>query len=73
MIAASPGNEDGEKLLSEMDLVGTDADVAVNALIGACIRYGYLDEAHAILLISVECGDKEAEKALQERLSVKVT
>lgn len=73
VMAVRPGNDDGEKILSEMDLVGTDADVAVNALIGSCIRYGYLDEAHAILLISVECGNKEEEKALKERLSVKVT
>jgi hypothetical protein len=71
--AVRPGNDDVEKILSEMDLVGTDADVAVNALIGSCIRYGYLDEAHAILLISVECENKEEEKALKERLSVKVT
>ena len=62
VMAARPGNDDGEKILSEMDLVGTDADVAVNALIGSCIRYGYLDEAHAILLISVECENKEEEK-----------
>ena len=51
---ATAGNADGEKILAEMDLKGTDVDVAVNALIGASIRYGYLDSENAILLLSGE-------------------
>ena len=36
------------------DLKGTDIDVAVNALIGALVRNGYLDSISSAILVSVE-------------------
>ena len=33
------------------DLKGTDIDVAVNALIGALVRHGYLDSISSAILV----------------------
>lgn len=70
---ATAQNADGEKVLADMDLKGTDVDVAVNALIGASIRYGYLDSEKAILLLSFECDNKEMENLLRSRLTVQAS
>ena len=70
---ATAQNADGEKVLADMDLKGTDVDVAVNALIGASIRYGYLDSEKAILLLSFECDNKEMEDLLRSRLTVQAS
>ena len=70
---ATAQNADGEKVLADMDLQGTDVDVAVNALIGASIRYGYLDSEKAILLLSFECDNKEMENLLRSRLTVQAS
>lgn len=70
---ATAGNADGEKILAEMDLKGTDVDVAVNALIGASIRYGYLDSENAILLLSFDCANKEFQNVLQTRLTMQAS
>ena len=70
---ATAQNADGEKVLANMDLKGTDVDVAVNALIGASIRYGYLDSEKAILLLSFECDNKEMENLLRSRLTVQAS
>ena len=70
---ATAGNADGEKILAEMDLKGTDVDVAVNALIGASIRYGCLDSENAILLLSFDCANKEFQNVLQTRLTMQAS
>ena len=47
-------NEDGNKILSDMDLNGSDMNVAINALIGSMVKSGYIDELANSILISVE-------------------
>lgn len=76
VIACSPLNEDAELVLSDMgggaDLKGTKLDVAVNAIVGALLKNGYLDSISSAILISVE--DKDADRAarLQQELTAAV-
>lgn len=72
VIAASAGNDDGAAVLSEMDLTGSDVKVAVNAVIGAMVRRGYLNEYANSVLISVESGDPEFGTRLRDTLGVDV-
>ncbi len=65
-------NTDAEKILQDMDLKNTDIDVAVNAVLGSLIRNGYLDEAHHILLLSMECDNREKGTVIRERLSSQI-
>ncbi len=66
-------NEDAAKVLFNMDggadLVGTKLDVAVNALVGALVRAGYLDSISSAILISVEDKDQSRAEKLQEELT----
>ena len=68
-------NDDADEVLKDMgggaDLKGTKLDVAVNALIGAMVRTGYLDDISSAILISVE--DENAERAVQLRQDLTVT
>ena len=59
-------NDDAKKVLGDMDLEGSNIDVAVNALVGSIYKNGFLNEASNTVLISV---DGENSEMLQERLS----
>lgn len=72
VIAAKPLNADAEAVLGGMDLKGADVEVAVNALIGAMLRAGYIDELANSVLISVEGGDAQSAE-LEQRLSAAVS
>ena len=75
VISCSALNDEAKDVLAEMeggkDLKGTDIDVAVNALIGALVRHGYLDSISSAILVSVE--DKDSERAAKLRQSVTET
>ncbi len=62
-------NKDGETVIQDLDLKNTDINTAVNALLGSLIRHGYIDEAHNMLLLSLECENREYGNILKERLS----
>ena len=62
-------NEDGQKILGNMDLVGTDVEVALNALIGSMITNGYIDELANSVLVSVDNNDADKNAALREKLN----
>ncbi len=65
-------NEDAAAVLLDMDggadLAGTKLDVAVNAIVGALVRAGYLDSISSAILISVEDKDQSRAEKLQEEL-----
>ena len=65
-------NPDAESILSEMgggkDLEGSKLDVAVNAIVGALVRHGYLDRISSAILISVEDKDADRGARLQQEL-----
>ncbi len=62
-------NADGQLVLADMsggaDLEGTKLNVAVNALVGALVSRGYLEDISSALLISVE--DKDGDRAARLR------
>lgn len=62
-------NDDAALVIGDMDLKGSDLDVAVNALIGSMIRNGYLSDLANSILISVENNDPEKAAQLQKQLS----
>ena len=66
-------NEDAGTVLDGMELEGSDLNVAVNAVIGAMVRNGYITELSNSVLISVD-SEKDADaKALQEKLTAEVS
>ena len=65
-------NEDAEIVLDDMDLEGSDLNVAVNAIIGSMLRNGYISELANSILISVDSKDVAEGAALQEKLAAEV-
>ena len=57
VLDAIPKNSDGAQVLEDMDLTGSNINTAVNAVIGAMLRRGYLNELANSVLISVEATD----------------
>ncbi len=62
-------NEDGQKIIGNMDLTGTNVEVALNALIGSMITGGYIDELANSVLVSVDNGNSDKNAALREKLN----
>ena len=66
-------NQEGQEILADMaggaDLEGTKLEVAVNAVVGALVRYGYLDSISSAILISVEDKDRDRAARLREELT----
>ncbi len=69
-------NEEGRTVLADMDggkdLQGAKLDVAVNAIVGALVRSGYLDQLDSAILISVEDSDADRGARLQQELVASV-
>lgn len=72
IVSAEGLNEDGKAVLKDMDLVGVDMTVAVNAVIGSMLQKGYLNDLQNAILVSVENEDAETSSELQERVSALV-
>lgn len=65
-------NADGETIIGDMDLIGTDLDVAVNALIGSMLTNGYISDLANSVLVTVANDDPEAAAQLQQRVSAEI-
>ena len=65
-------NADAQAVLGDMDLKGTQLDVAVNAIIGSLVQNGYLDSISSAILISVEDNDTQRASRLQADLTSQV-
>ncbi len=65
-------NADAEIILQDMNLRNMDIDDAVGVMLDSLIRNGYLDEAHHMLLLSMECDNREKGNLIRERLSAKI-
>lgn len=76
VISCCPLNGDATLVLSDMsggaDLKGTKLDVAVNAIVGALLKNGYLDSISSAILISVEDKDSDRAARLQQELTAAV-
>lgn len=69
----TPLNDDGKAVLGGMELEGTNLETAVNALIGACLQKGYLDELQNAILVSVEDNDAARATQLQSDLTAAIS
>ncbi|MGS0972163.1 MAG: PepSY domain-containing protein [Candidatus Izemoplasmataceae bacterium] len=50
-------NEDANIIIGDMDLIGVDSDVAINALIGSMVANGYISNFTNSILLSVRSED----------------
>ena len=69
VLSATPTNQDGADILEGMDLKGTQADVAMYAIIGSLLQHGYVDELANSILITVEDENTQRGEKLQAELT----
>ena len=69
VIGAEAVNEDGEVILADMDLRGSDVKVACNAIVGSMLTKGYLTDKSNSLMVSVSAGDPEKGHEIEQKLS----
>lgn len=72
VLSCKPLNEDAAQALDGMELKGVQLDVAVNAIVGALVRSGYLDDISSAILISVEDKDTARAERLERELTTTV-
>ena len=72
IVEVKTNNEDGKKIVGNMNLKGSDIEVGVNALIGAMLKEGYIDELKNSLLISVTGNNEQENEKLREQLSLNI-
>ncbi len=65
-------NEDGKKIVDDMDFAGSKLDVALNALVGSMVKNGYLSELSNSILVSVDGADDARNAELQEWVSAEI-
>lgn len=59
-------NEDAQLVMDDMDLLSTDLDVAINALLGSMFKYGYITEVNNSILVSVQGKNQEKREKLKQ-------
>ncbi len=69
VLAVTALNDDGRKIIGDMDFSGSSIDVTVNALIGSMLREGYLSDLANSILISVDDDDANHGAQLQKKLA----
>lgn len=62
-------NEDAQIIVGDMDLIGVDYNVAINALVGSMVANGYITELANSVLLSVSSTDGVREVELLEELA----
>ena len=62
VVSVNTNNEDGKKVLGNMDLKGSNVDVAVNAIFGSMVKMGYINENDNSILISMVEGNYDVDK-----------
>ncbi len=65
-------NEDGKKIVDNMDFEGSKLEVALNALVGSMVKNGYLSDMANSILVSVEGKDEAKNTELQNRISAEI-
>jgi uncharacterized membrane protein YkoI len=69
VIEIHKNNSDAEIIIGDMDLIGVDSNVAINALIGSMLANGYITEFANSVLLSVNSSDSIREDELKIALS----
>ncbi len=65
-------NEDGKKIVDNMDFEGSKLEVALNALVGSMVKNGYLSDMANSILVSVEGKDEAKNTELQNWVSAEI-
>ena len=66
---ATACNQDAVEILEDMDLSGTDLDVAVYAILGSMVHHGYLTEDTDTVLVSVHSSNHSRADALEAQVT----
>lgn len=72
VLSADALNQDAQVILADMELKGTQLNVAVNAIVGSLLQNGYLDSISSAILISVEDEDTQRASRLETTLTDEV-
>lgn len=72
VLEVTPLNDDARTVIGEMDLKGTQLDVAVNALIGSMLQNGYLSDLQNSILVSIENDDQAKSAQLQAQITAAI-
>ena len=62
-------NEEGDDIISDMDLRDTDVNIACNAIVGAMLKKGYLTDTSNSILVSVRANDAARGREIEEKLA----
>lgn len=68
VVAVTAVNADANIVLSGMELTGSTTNVAVNAILGAMYKQGYLGASSNSILISVDNKNEEVSREIETRL-----
>ncbi len=72
VLSAKGLNDDGRRVLGDMELEGSSLNIAVNAVIGSMLKNGYLDDMANSILVSVSGVDGYNAAALRSTLAANV-
>jgi len=73
VLSAQAKNKDAKKVLEGLNLKGENLSNAVDIVINAVIKHGYIDEKSNSVLVSVDNQDFKKGEELQKKLSEKVS
>ena len=66
-------NQDAKEILEDLDLRGTDLNVALYAILGSMVHHGYLTEYKDTVLVSVHSANTNRAAELEDSISVMIT
>ncbi len=72
VVEASALNADAQTILNDMNLSGTDLNIALNAVLGAMLREGYITQDANSVLLSVNSQDAAHGIQLQDSLTADI-
>ncbi len=73
VLSAQSKNKDAEKVLEGLNLKGENLSKAVDIVINAVIKHGYIDEKSNSVLVSIDNQDSKKGEELQKKLSERVS
>ncbi len=65
-------NADARRVIDDMDLVKTDLNVAVNAILGSMLKHGYLSVNQNSILVTVHSNDTAKAEQLRQSITADV-
>ncbi len=72
VLSVDAKNQDGQKIIGDMDFKGSSLDITINAIIGSMLKNGYLSDIANSILISVDNSNEEKGAILQQKLTKEI-